>query len=308
MRPKLQEVNLLNTLTRLTYRKEVLNVARWLRLTRPLRKLYHRCVISPDGLYRAGVLGHTCLYQVDSPQVMRNLESEFVRETRFHEALASVLRPGDIFFDIGSNVGEFVIPIGKLVGPGGCVVAFEPQTLAHSRLQRNIALNELSNVRAFKSALGTDNKVGTLSIAGVSSPSLRVKENRRSPGDESFQERPTGSDRASGSGADSQDEEVQIYNGDWLRTNQSLGLPRAVKIDVEGYEGEVIRGLSETLSAPECVLMCCEIHPPLLPKGTDVQTIVNLAGEAGFDNKDVQVRPSARTTQVHLIARKTSHN
>lgn len=298
----------MNTLSRLTYRREFLSIARCLRLTRPLRKLYHRWVVSPDGVYRTDILGNACLFYADTPQAIRVIESEFVRETRFHSALAFVLRPGDTYFDIGSNVGEFVVPIGKLVGPRGCVVAFEPQSLANGRLERNIVLNGLQNVRAFKAALGSANRTGTLSMEGVSSPSLLAKVNGAAAIPATRQEDASASARYPERAGQSLDEEVQVFSGDWFRTNQSLPLPRAVKIDVEGYEGEVLRGLRETLSAPECKLVCCEIHPHLLPKGATVQSIVEFVEEAGFKHTDVKARPSSHTTQVHLIARKGDEN
>ena len=57
-----------------------------------------------------------------------------------------VLKPGDIAIDAGANNGFFSLVMSKLVGPAGCVVAFEPSTNNCKRLERNIDLNDAFNV------------------------------------------------------------------------------------------------------------------------------------------------------------------
>lgn len=56
-------------------------------------------------------------------------------ETEVQDALAELLRPGDVFYDVGANVGYFTIIAARLVGPEGRVVAVEPQPEAVKRLQ-----------------------------------------------------------------------------------------------------------------------------------------------------------------------------
>ena len=47
-------------------------------------------------------------------------------ELPVQEAIKNLLRPGEVFYDIGANVGFFTIIAGRLVGPTGSIVAFEP--------------------------------------------------------------------------------------------------------------------------------------------------------------------------------------
>ena len=70
------------------------------------------------------------------------------------EIFRSVLRPGDIALDLGANHGAHTIAMARLVGPTGFVFAFEPQRILFHILCGNIALNELTNVKAFPLALG----------------------------------------------------------------------------------------------------------------------------------------------------------
>jgi FkbM family methyltransferase len=67
--------------------------------------------------------------------------------------LSEALRPGDVFFDIGAYMGEYALLASKLVEPGGCVYAFEPDPAARHLLQRNVAVNAVSNVRVLPYAV-----------------------------------------------------------------------------------------------------------------------------------------------------------
>jgi hypothetical protein len=61
-----------------------------------------------------------------------------------------------------------------------------------------------------------------------------------------------------------------------------------VKIDVEGYECAVLRGLSRTLAAPQCEIVCCEIHPHLLPRGIEPHDVMRLLKSLGFTRIDIE--------------------
>jgi FkbM family methyltransferase len=52
-----------------------------------------------------------------------------------------LVRPGDVVFDIGANIGAHALPLANSVGPTGHVYAFEPTRYAFEKLNRNIALN-----------------------------------------------------------------------------------------------------------------------------------------------------------------------
>lgn len=56
------------------------------------------------------------------------------------------LKPGHVFFDVGANVGYHSMLAGRLVGPTGRVVAFEPHPAMRRLLARNLADNRLANI------------------------------------------------------------------------------------------------------------------------------------------------------------------
>lgn len=60
--------------------------------------------------------------------------------------VSSVLKKGDIFIDIGANVGLFSLIASKAVGSTGKVISFEPSPSTFKRLDQNIQLNNLSTI------------------------------------------------------------------------------------------------------------------------------------------------------------------
>lgn len=70
------------------------------------------------------------------------------------ELIAHFINEGDIVADVGANIGSFTVPMAKMVGPSGRLVAFEPQRVLSHLLNANIALNELFNAGVFNAAVG----------------------------------------------------------------------------------------------------------------------------------------------------------
>jgi FkbM family methyltransferase len=85
--------------------------------------------------------GSTAIY------VLReNYEPEF-------RYFAESLRPGMVVIDGGASIGIYTAVAGKVVGPTGRVLSFEPGAESFAALEENIRLNELSNTVAFHAAL-----------------------------------------------------------------------------------------------------------------------------------------------------------
>jgi FkbM family methyltransferase len=72
------------------------------------------------------------------------------------------LKNGDVYVDIGSNIGFNVIIAAKLVGETGKVYAFEPDEKNFELLKYNIELNDLTNVVLIQKAVMEESKTGTL--------------------------------------------------------------------------------------------------------------------------------------------------
>ena len=152
-------------------------------------------------------------------------------------ALRDLVRPGDIFFDVGANVGFFTILGARLVGPNGSVVAFEPQPESREALLSNIALNGFSNVLVDPRAISSS--PGTAVLDWHNPPTARLVGNPQHGTNRSIAVDTTSIDQ-------------------FLLEHPSL-VPGVVKIDVEGHEIAVIRGMRRTLADHRPVILC-EMH------------------------------------------------
>ncbi|MBX9700083.1 MAG: FkbM family methyltransferase, partial [Acetobacteraceae bacterium] len=83
-------------------------------------------------------------------------------EHEIGQAMAALLRPGDVFIDAGANIGAHALQAARLVGPTGQVLAFEPNPGTRERLDANVALNGASQVRVLPLALS--DRAGTAEL------------------------------------------------------------------------------------------------------------------------------------------------
>lgn len=70
------------------------------------------------------------------------------------DLLSQIVKPGSTVVDVGANIGTHTVPFAQMVGPGGKVIAFEPQHLVFQLLCANVAVNDLHNVWANNAAVG----------------------------------------------------------------------------------------------------------------------------------------------------------
>lgn len=280
----------MQTLKEITYNPRLLGVARRLHLTNMLRTCYQWVTGGRHNILKVKLGKFAVLFHVRSALEYRTTEQYFVSYERdFVDALLSSLAEGDVFLDVGSSTGQFTVPIAKAVGKSGLVVAVEPEPSARARLEANLKLNEFSNVRVLGTALGDECREGRLSWEDGSCPSLL----HASP---QGQETPSTTPPDATGGL----EVVSVEVGDQVMDREGLPIPKAVKIDVEGFELQVIRGLSRTLRNASCRLLCCEIHPAFLPAGTTPEIVIAEVKSLGF--ADIVLRE--RLGQIHMVARK----
>lgn len=255
----------------------VRGLVRWIGLAPLMRTAYHHWV-APDNIFRAQVGGIPIMLQAKSGKELLSLEGLMVTERGWSErpileSFVAFLRPGDTVYDVGANFGLYSVVLGKRVGKQGRVIAFEPVRSTFERLQANIELNQLDNVNCFRKALGERD--------------ARVDMH-------TFPEEPWCSTLVDGKDGESSRPEsvepVEVIEGDSFRAKEGLPIPRAVKIDVEGFEYAVISGLKLTLGDPACQFLCCEIHVGRLPEGITSQQILDLLRNLGFGRMEVVSR------------------
>jgi FkbM family methyltransferase len=136
-----------------------------------------------------------------------------------------LIRPGQVVLDIGSNIGAHTVPLAQLTGPGGRVLAFEPQRIPFYTLCANVVLNNLTNVVCHQAAVG--DAVGTLSV-----PELDYW------GENNF-----GGLELARDYSQCRTYTVPVLTVDDLRLDSCHFL----KIDVEGMEKTVLAGAADTI-------------------------------------------------------------
>ncbi len=157
-------------------------------------------------------------------------------EEQFEEAILQKLRPGFIVWDVGANVGYFTTQFANAVGPAGKVVAFEPARSSFGILQEAIAAH--ANIVAERMALGDSDSVASFAESSK-------------PGDPTNHLVPS----QTGTG-----EQVPVLRGDsYVAAHPELA-PMMLKVDVEGFELEVLRGCQKILVDRRTQGVFVEVH------------------------------------------------
>jgi len=154
--------------------------------------------------------------------------------------LNDFLRPGDVFVDVGANIGLFTLIAAICVGPKGRVFAFEPTTATFGRLVDNVRLNDFQNVTSVKLALSDVN--GQLDLV------------RSIDGFDAWNSlaRPT-------MGKVFSKERVVANAWDQYAGRHDLvGAVTMMKIDVEGWESRVLAGGKETFARMDAPVLQVE--------------------------------------------------
>jgi FkbM family methyltransferase len=153
--------------------------------------------------------------------------------------LLNLARNPGLVVEVGANMGIHTIPLAaSLAKQGRLLYAFEPQPVIFQQLCANLALNGLTNARAFPYACGSQNGALMFEIPDYSKLGNFGSTEFRSvaPGEASS---------AAGS------EAVQCVRLDDLLGEGSIGL---IKVDVEGAEREVLEGCEGILARCQPVL------------------------------------------------------
>lgn len=205
-----------------------------MRVQKVLRRLYASGIM-PEGAVRwmnsrvwTIESGHAAGLRFGFPQ-----NPDFVAGTSerpLQDCLVRHLAAGSTFYDIGANVGFFSVLASRFVGPSGMVYAFEPVTANAAAIRRNLGLNAVSHARVFDVALADRSGSGELFVTPWDGgASLKPDVIRKSDA--------------------VQRQAVRLVTLDELVEAEGLRLPSVVKIDVEGAEMPVLKGMQRTIAA-----------------------------------------------------------
>jgi FkbM family methyltransferase len=185
--------------------------------------------------------------------------SERIRRTGVWEPfesrlLLSLLRRGDQVIDVGANIGWYTVSAARQVGDAGHVFAFEPDARNFALLSANVHAGGLSWVSLERSALGR------------SSGSAVIRHLKDNQGDHRVRAFVTG-EIAPNSTRDIPVVALDEYLAQ--RREFDVAKLRIIKIDVQGFEREVLLGAQRLLSALPAQTICFIEFDPILLRDND---------------------------------------
>lgn len=174
----------------------------------------------PEGVYQVHEVPTLGKFYLDD---LRDVIKDTLRKGRTWEGdlvrlFAEHVKPGSTVIDAGAHIGVHTISLAKLVGPEGRVYAFEPQKKVYRELVYNLRLNAVANAVPLRYALGRS--AGVIEM----SPALEGNEGGTKVG--------SGGDKT----------ELRSIDG-FAFADVSF-----IKIDVEGFEDEVLEGARLTIA------------------------------------------------------------
>ena len=148
-------------------------------------------------------------------------------EVPIQNIFAQHLKVGDVFYDIGANVGFFTVIAAKLVGDRGKVYAFEPGKNNAASVRHNAQLNNFNQIEVIEKAVSHTSGKGQLLLAQYS-------------GGHALATADAPPDLAG-------EITVDLVSIDDLIAQNQIAPPNFVKVDVEGAELDVLKGMTETI-------------------------------------------------------------
>jgi FkbM family methyltransferase len=169
----------------------------------------------------------------EDPDFGRSITHDGTWEAHIVDAIRSSLKAGDVFVDIGANVGIMSFNAADVVGAGGRVIGFEPNPRNVSAYRRGLAANGFDHVTLFPFALSDHRHMITVTsasngkVVGEATPTQAA-------------------------------DVIQAVTLDEMLVHE----PRVdfIKIDIEGWELPALRGAVETMRRLK-PLVLCEFNP-----------------------------------------------
>lgn len=164
------------------------------------------------------------------------------------------VKPCMTVFDIGANAGFYTLVFSRLVGGGGRVIAFEPDSDNMCLLRKHVALNKLENVSVVQAAASDTAALVGFSLTGGATGRLEKNSSYLVP----------------------------TLRLDELLADDSLPSPDVIKMDVEGAEVMVLRGAKDFIAKKTCSWIVA-LHGDEAKHGS-----LGIFSEAGYLLQDLQ--------------------
>jgi FkbM family methyltransferase len=179
---------------------------------------------------------------LDDKGVCSELGINKTREVFSTEYFQKIITEDMVIIDIGANIGYYALLESQLA-PKGHVYAIEPVPENYTLLQKNIDLNACKNISTYNFAIGNVNGLLDMFVYDKCNWSSFT----RIPGEHIVNVI-----------------QVPIMTLDAFIESHVNSHPCFIRMDVEGFEYEILKGALTTLRAVEPLIICIEMHPRLM--------------------------------------------
>jgi FkbM family methyltransferase len=237
--------------------------------------------------------GHRSVYLCESKHDAERPMSLWVKEEGTMRWIDGEVRAGDIFMDIGANIGIYTLAAAHRVGKTGKVYAFEPHKMNGVTLLRNLAASGLADrVDFFACALSDASGVLPFNYASLASASSGSQ---------------LGHTRVAGASRDFKPvarEMLAAITVDELIAGGTIKAPNLVKIDVDGNEIKILQGMKKLLSGKD--------RPRALQVELNIgeqEEIASYLADCGYALAERHhTRPGERRLKSGIPLEKVAHN
>lgn len=173
-------------------------------------------------------------------------------ENNLVELLNKVLKKGDCFLDIGANIGYFSLIAANIVQNEGVVYSFEASDKTFQKLERNIELNRINNLKLFNFAVSNKEESLTFNI------------------------------QKDGNSGMSSFRKLDGYKAESITINakpidyflNEMSKIKLIKMDIEGAEGMVIEGMQNLINRDRPFITLELVDKYLIQLGYSAQNII----------------------------------
>ena len=225
----------------------------------------------------------------DKCDIFLNVDSDIEYSTRLHSCkkepemvrwIENTLKPGDVLYDIGANVGAYSLVAAKYHQGKVKIYAFEPSFLNFVQLSKNIFTNQVQGcLTPMQIALSDETTLGTFNYSNLTTG---------------------GALHAFGQAVDYKGDafvpvykqEVFSYTMDDLIKSFKIAGPNHIKMDVDGIEFKILKGATQTLRNPSLKSVIIELDEG----DSEAQTTVGFLKQHGLEYRSKHKYTSADDT------------
>lgn len=176
------------------------------------------------------------------------------------------LRKGDVFIDVGANIGFYTVFAARLVGKEGNVISFEPSKRDFELLQKNLAHNKFSNVVSFKIALSNYNGKGKFLISGGNATDVSTLS-------DSFYNDKVKVETI---------EDVEVKTLDCIVDNYDIKKINIIKVDAEGHDLFVLEGARNSIRKFKPIILVEVSSQNLKNAGHSIEDLISIFGSLNY--------------------------